>query len=176
MKKIMIILIFLILISTVFLTTGSAKQISDINTKNLTIYSLLSYDNNPPNPPIINGPTSGKIKETYEYVFTLIDQDDDYLTKLLIDWGDGTTTEECWTCGGQLQKNGTEYVVEHTWRKTGSYSIKAKVWDTQNAESDWSEPFSVSMPKNKPIKIMMLIEELEPFQKIFILLKNLLKY
>ncbi|MFO7677856.1 MAG: hypothetical protein R6V50_05700 [Thermoplasmatota archaeon] len=114
----------------------------------LPVFSIIATtDNNPPYPPIIEGPNSGRIGETYTYYFTLIDPDDDDLIRLLIEWGDGTTTDECWTCGGQLKKNGTIYEVEHRWRKTGTYPIKAKVWDSQNFESDWSESFIVSMPR-----------------------------
>ncbi len=147
----------------------------------IPVFSIIAVadENNPPNPPFIEGPMSGKIKETYSYNFTLIDPDDDYLTRLLIDWGDGTTTDECWTCGGQLQKNGTKYKVEHTWRKTGNYPIKAKVWDTQNSESNWSEPFIVSMPKSKMLTIItnpLLTRFLEKFpflEKIFFIIKEI---
>ena len=33
--------------------------------------TIVTANNNPPNPPVIEGPTSGEIKETYIYNFTV---------------------------------------------------------------------------------------------------------
>jgi len=137
------------------------------------VFSIIAAaDNHQPNPPVIEGPRNGKTKGTYTYYFTITDPDDDYLIKLSIDWGDGTNTTECWTCSGQPQENGTRYPVEHSWIKTGDYQIKAKVWDTHNLESDWSEPYGVSIPKSKiltrfPSQILLKFLEQFQFLKFF---------
>jgi len=39
--------------------------------------------------------------------------------------------------------------VSHTWEKRGSYEIKVKAKDVNGAESQWSDPLSVTMPRSK---------------------------
>jgi hypothetical protein len=41
----------------------------------------------------------------------------------------------------------------HNWTERGIYNIKVKARDMYGAESEWSEPLVVSMPKNKSIDI-----------------------
>jgi len=110
--------------------------------------TIVAANNNPPDPPVIEGPTSGKINEIYIYNFTVTDPDeDDKLLSLEIDWGDGTQTE---TCGcGILWENGETLQIEHRWKKAGSYEVSARAADVYNYWSEWADPFSVSMPKNK---------------------------
>jgi hypothetical protein len=118
--------------------------------------NLTSKDNQKPNPPVITGPLSGKIRQVYGYNFTLTDPDGDGLIQILIEWGgtgDGNTTFICWICEGSGPKpNGTIFVANHSWTTTGHYTIRAKVWDTQLNESDWGT-LSVTMPYsyNKPM-------------------------
>lgn len=97
--------------------------------------------NNPPDPPVINGPTSGSTGRMYVFNVTVTDQDDDILQSLKIDFGDGTTHVilSNWYSGDTIQ-------VSYKWRKTGSYMIKAKVQDINGAWSDWGY-HSMSIPK-----------------------------
>jgi outer membrane protein assembly factor BamB len=100
--------------------------------------------NNPPNKPIINGPTSGKIDNSYTYTFSGTDEDNDQLN-YYIDWGDGTNT------GWKGPYNSGQTTSEsHIWTSQGSYTIKAKAKDEQGLESDWTS-LEVSMPKQKMI-------------------------
>ena len=39
--------------------------------------------------------------------------------------------------------------ASHIWNAKGTYSIKVKAKDINGAESDWSDPLAVIMPKNK---------------------------
>ena len=109
-----------------------------------------SNENTPPNPPEISGPASGKIKKEYNYSFLLTDPDGDSLSKIRIEWGGlgtGNITEICWTCTTEGPKlNGTLFVMQHDWKRSGEYSIRAKVWDIHNLESNWSEPMPITMP------------------------------
>ena len=95
----------------------------------------------PPNAPIIDGPTSGKAGTTYSYTFVSEDPDGDDV-KYFIDWGDDNTE---WT---DYYNSGEEVTVSHTWSKEGTYEIKAKAKDIYGAESDWGT-LPVTMPVNK---------------------------
>jgi hypothetical protein len=106
----------------------------------------INMDNTPPNPPVIDGPKSGDIKEYYVYYFTLTDPDEeDYLSKLEVDFGDGVIVEDC-GCNVPWE-NGITVEVENMWKKSGDYEIKARVADVYNYWSEWSEPYPVSMPR-----------------------------
>lgn len=137
-KKMINISLFLSIISLVLTIITSANTI------------VINNDNTPPNPPEITGPTSGKIREYYTYYVTLTDPDeDDYLSKLEIDFGDGVLVEEC-GCNRPWE-NGEVLEVQNMWKKTGTYEVKGRVMDVHGAWSDWSDPLSVTMPRNKMI-------------------------
>jgi hypothetical protein len=85
------------------------------------------------------------------------------------DWGDGTTSE--WL--GPFN-SGVTMSVNHSWSTKGTYQIRAKAKDTNGAESNWSDPFSVTMPQNNNymfsfIENMKLILE-RWFPRLFLLL------
>ena len=136
--KIVIFLVLMIFFSANFMMIGNANI---INSK---------MDNNPPNPPEIDGPVMGKIKETYNYNITVTDPDeDDYLLKLEVDFGDGIVQEDC-GCGRPWE-NGKTIEMWHSWKKEGRYEIKARVADVNNYWSNWSEPYVINMPKTKSV-------------------------
>lgn len=110
---------------------------------NLTIQTII-YENIPPEKPVVNGPTDGKIDEVYEYTFSSTDPNNDDIY-FYIDWGDGELEE--WI---GLYKSGEELTLNHTWTQKGRYTIKVKAKDTYSAESEW-ETLSISMQKSKPI-------------------------
>jgi hypothetical protein len=115
---------------------------------NANIISVIANYNNPPNPPLIDGPITGKIGEKYVYYITLTDPDeDDHFWKLEVDFGNEVITEEC--SGGDCKPwdNGETIQIEYSWTKSGTYDIKARVMDVYGAWSNWSEPFRVIMPK-----------------------------
>jgi len=107
-------------------------------------------NNNPPNPPKIEGPLSGKIGKTYVYNITLTDPDeDDQMFFLEVDFGKGIEYEDC-GCGRSWQ-NGTVLELPCQWKNVGNYRITARVQDGSGEWSEWSDPLFVSMPKNKKI-------------------------
>jgi hypothetical protein len=96
--------------------------------------------NEPPTKPDIYGPPSGPPGKNLCWAFDSDDPDENQI-KYIIEWGDGKSTE-------------TDYstiAVEayHTYEERGGYTIKAKAIDTHGAESDWSDPFTVSIKKSK---------------------------
>jgi hypothetical protein len=126
-------------------------------TINLTI---IVSANEPPNPPIITGPTIGNIKEPYIYNITLTDPDlDDVMLNLEVNFGDGTAHIDC-GCG-QAWQNGTIITVHHTWKKSGEYGILARVQDVSGEWSKWSKPLAISMSKNKSNVNLFLVKFIE---------------
>ncbi|MFA5101741.1 MAG: right-handed parallel beta-helix repeat-containing protein [Candidatus Thermoplasmatota archaeon] len=108
------------------------------------MYHYYNGTHNPPDAPLISGPTSGKIEQKYD--FTIILQNSRFeCLYYYIDWGDGT--HEKWvgpyTTGEVLH-------VNHTWYDIGSFLIKAKVKDIFNEESAWSDPCTIVISQEPP--------------------------
>ncbi|UCB58446.1 MAG: PQQ-binding-like beta-propeller repeat protein, partial [Thermoplasmatales archaeon] len=120
--------------------------------------------NNPPDKPVITGPTTGGTGKEYNFTFSATDPDEDNIY-YFIEWGDDTTS-------GWLgwYNSGEEITVSHTWSEPGTYNIKAKVKDYLDVESDWST-FKVSMPKHRMTN-SFLIKFKEDYFHIFQLVKH----
>jgi hypothetical protein len=104
--------------------------------------------NRPPREPARpEGPRVSFTGRDSEYTAVTIDADDNDLY-YLFDWGDGTFSE--WL--GPLP-SGEPITVQHNWTERGSYEIRVKAMDTAQAESDWSEPLAVVVPKTKDISV-----------------------
>lgn len=101
-----------------------------------------SQTNQPPTNPTINGPTNGKAGIEYTYHFNAIDPDNDQIY-YYIDWGDNQQEE--WI--GPYPSN-QEITLTHIWNEEGNYVIKAKVKDTHDVESDWTQ-LAITMPTNQ---------------------------
>ena len=142
MQKIVGILIVMLLISIAVPSLGMENvQIND---------KVLVNVNSPPNPPIIEGPSSGKIRQSYEYSFTLTDPDiDDFLTTLEINFGEVENEVLAFHCADLPWYNGTIINVDHTWREAGEFEIIARSSDSFGEWSEWSDSFMVSLPRFK---------------------------
>jgi len=108
--------------------------------------SVVISENSAPMKPTLSGPTNGKIHMAYTYSAIGSDPDGDDLY-FFFDWGDGTNSGWIGMYG-----SGQTASVTHTWTVAGSYPIKVKVKDVSGAESIWSDPLHVSMPKNQDYK------------------------
>ncbi len=106
----------------------------------------------PPETPIINGPTSGMPGEEYTYCISpVVDPEEDQIY-VLWDWDDGTNT----TWQGPYP-SGTEVCETHTWTETGTYNIKAKLKDENNAESGWGT-LEVGIPRPRAMYNSIFLE------------------
>ena len=124
----------------------------------------------PPNPPVITGPTQGKIKVETDYNFTATDPDNDEVY-YFVDWGDKTNTS--WI---GPYPSGDLVTESHTWSKKGAYTIKAKAKDAAGAESDWGTlPITVPYSLNLPA-LSFWMQLFERFTQAFPLLRHLLGY
>ena len=112
---------------------------------------------NPDKPNRPSGPSSGKLKETYTYSSETEDSDLDDVF-YLFEWGDGTNS-------GWLgpYTSGVECTSQHIWSKKGDYQIKVKARDRLYAESPWSDPLIVTMPRNRTTYNSLFIWFLERF-------------
>jgi len=99
--------------------------------------------NNIPDKPSINGPTSGKKGETLTFIAVTIDADEDKIY-YMFDWGDGKNS------GWLGPKNtGEEITASHAWLNEDNYIVKVRAKDEHGALSEWSDPLSVSIPRNR---------------------------
>jgi len=105
--------------------------------------ALMELNAEPEKPDAPNGPLSGKVGEYYDYTVSTVDADGDMLY-YLFDWGDGT--ENDWVGPYNSDEVCT---VSHSWPERGEFEIKVKAKDEYGLESEWADPISVSMPKNK---------------------------
>jgi hypothetical protein len=101
--------------------------------------------NQPPESPIISGPTNGNPGIDYEYDFSnCIDPNDDDMT-YFVDWGDGKFSE------GSIE-SGSDFTLSHNWSEEGEFAIKANLTDVFGAEGNFST-FNVNIPRSKIFQI-----------------------
>jgi hypothetical protein len=104
--------------------------------------TLLPIPNQSPYSPEISGPPSGKPGASYEFTIVTTDPEEDNVY-YNIDWGDGNTE----TIGPYV--SGEEVTATHSWSNEGTYIIKANAEDVFSDESEWSEEFEISIPRNR---------------------------
>jgi hypothetical protein len=111
-----------------------------------SIWDFTTITNDPPNVPIITGPTSGDMGSEYDYTFITTDPDGNKVY-YYIEWGDGNVEE--WI---GLYDSGEEVTIGHTWLDQGEYTIRAKAKDIYDTESDWSTlDVKIIHPPDAPI-------------------------
>ena len=115
---------------------------------------------NPPDKPTINGPTSGNIGDIYTYFATTTDPDGEQVY-YMFDWGDGLNTS--WRGPYSSGETGQ---AKHAWTEKGSYSISVKAKDVNGAESEWSDPLEVTIPRDKATSNVLFWRLFAQFQKL----------
>jgi hypothetical protein len=111
-----------------------------------TVPPINSVTNNPPNPPLIEGPTTGETRTIYFFNITVTDPDEDPLVLLEVDFGDGSDVFQDCGCGGTWS-SGKVLMVEHQWKKKGTFALKARVQDGYGLWSDWGT-LDISLSKS----------------------------
>ncbi|KYK31366.1 MAG: hypothetical protein AYK22_02485 [Thermoplasmatales archaeon SG8-52-3] len=133
-----------------------------------TIATIEEDINYPPTIPIIEGPQNGKIGQEYTYCIpSIIDPDGDDIY-VYWDWGDGTNSD--WI-GPYM--NGEQICKNHSWEKTGEFTIKAKLKDEYGLESDWGY-LDISMPKSRLFNYLFIVKFFERFFNHFPILIKIL--
>jgi rhodanese-related sulfurtransferase len=101
-----------------------------------------TIENQPPNPPEIQGPSKGKPGEKQQYTISTIDPEDNKIF-YYINWSDGTNTTYT---GPHI--SGEEININHTWSDRGNYIINVTSWDYYQAKSDFTT-YEVKISKTK---------------------------
>jgi len=101
--------------------------------------AFIEVQNQPPEIPRVDGPTTGNVGTSYEYAFVSSDSNGDAVF-YYIDWGDNTTSG--WV--GPVP-SGVALKQNHSWVERGVYIVKAKAKDIHGAESSWSSPFRMTV-------------------------------
>jgi len=122
----------------------------------------------PEKPDAPEGSASGKINEEYTYTSFTTDPDEDELY-YLFDWGNGEYS-------GWIgpYNSGQTSEASYAWTEKGDYEIKVKAKDDHGVQSEWSDPFPISMPKTKQLSRPLFFDFFERFPLFFPTLKNLL--
>ena len=126
--------------------------------KNISAYQ-------PPDIPVIQGPSKGKVGVEYTFYISTRDPNDDDVY-YLISWGDDINSD--WL--GPFQ-SGEEISVSHTWAEEGTFKIRARAKDTFGCIGEWSE-ISITVPRNRAAKNPFL-ELLENHPVLYQLLQRL---
>jgi len=144
-----------------------AGRTGDMNDKNADGYMLKvsSFHNQRPNKPDMPvGPSKGKTGRDYTFSTNAVTDPDGDTIQLMWDWGDGNYSELLDT---------TE--ATYTWSYEDNFEVRVMAIDENGGESDWSDPLSISMPKNKPYINAPFLRFLENHPYMFPLLRQLLK-
>jgi len=123
-------------------------------------------NNQPPEKPIIDGPSQVKIKTDVTFTFQANDPDLNPIS-FFISWGDGTNNQTIDYMSGMAVS------FTHRWTTKGTYTIQAKAIDTFGLESGWAT-FVVKAPMSSEPPHFPFIEWLlERFPNVFPLLRYL---
>jgi len=109
------------------------------------------YDNQgPKRPDRPVGPTTGEAGIEYEYTVTTTDPEGDDVY-YLVNWDDSVNLDKYGP-----YPSGATATVKHVWEKEGNYNMQVLARDTYGWQSDWSDPLSVTMPRNRAINTPFL--------------------
>jgi len=115
-----------------------------------------------------DGPTTGKTRQSQTYITSTVDPNDDDVSYGW-DW-DGDDFVDEWT---DFNPSGTPVSTSHTWDAEYIGEIKVKAKNTNDDESPWSDPLSVSIPKTKLHFNTPLLNFLENHPDVFYTLRLL---
>jgi hypothetical protein len=106
----------------------------------------------PGKPTVPSGQTQGKPGTSYPYTTQAIDPTADKV-EYGWDWdGDGSVDQ--WDDNnGNYYPSNVPISTQHAWSAQGTYNIKVKARDISGSEGVWSDPLTVTMPKNNPYSI-----------------------
>jgi hypothetical protein len=143
--------------SSNFLVSGYTESFGSGDYDVWLLKLMITENSIPYTPSRPMGPSSGNIDEEYTYTTSTIDPDGDQLF-YLFDWGDGHTS--FWY--GPYD-SGEECSASNIWFDRGTFEIRVKAQDVHGAESEWSDPLVVSMPRNYIFKSTVLMRLFEIF-------------
>ena len=136
---------------------------------------LPEIKHNPPSSPPTKpskpkGPRLIRFDAYHEFSSSATDPENNQVY-ILFDWGDGTSS-------GWLgpYDSGEKVNAIHKWTKKGTFQIRAKAKDVTDAQSDWSDPLSVTMLKDKYMNKGIIFNFLNKYKIFNNFMKVLYKY
>ncbi|KYK20597.1 hypothetical protein AYK24_09965 [Thermoplasmatales archaeon SG8-52-4] len=129
---------------------------------------IAEESNAPLKPSTPNGPSSGKIGNSYTYTSSTTDPDGDKISYKW-DWGDGTFSD--WS---NPIDSGSMTSASKSWTTEGEFEIRVAAKDTHGKVSDWSNPLIVTMPRTKAINNPIL-DFLQSHPNLFPILQFILQ-
>lgn len=129
---------------------------------------LIASENTAPSTATIKGSKSGKANKLYTYKFNSSDPENDDLYYLIL-WGDEDI--ENWI---GPYNSGEELELSHAWSEKESYTIKVKVKDIFDEESDWAS-LNIVMTKSKFFNLNIFERFLHRYPLLCSLIKLLLE-
>ncbi len=107
-------------------------------------FAKIQESNNPPSPPNITGPTSGKVGMKYDFNFVSIDPEGNDIW-YYVQWDDNSNRK--WD---GPYSSGTEITRTYRWMKRGAHTIKAKAMDWYADEGKTSEfEIKITIPRTR---------------------------
>jgi hypothetical protein len=113
------------------------------------LIKIKQFDNNPPEKPDTpDGTKRGEPNEEYTFSTSSSDAEGDAIFYMW-DWGDGNFSDWLET-----------KEASHTWTTEDNFKIKVMAKDIHSGESEWSDPFVFSTPKDKAISTPLFLQKL----------------
>ena len=113
--------------------------------------------NDPPEAPVIDGPTEGKINKNYDFEFVSTDPDSNPIS-YYVNWGDGTNSG--WTMD---VNTGESVTLSHKWTSVDDFTITARTKDTFGLESDTTSfEIKISNPRTRTSSHWMQLLDMFP--------------
>ena len=129
--------------------------------------------NQPPNQPTTpSGPTSGTAGNSYPYQTSATDPDGDKV-EYGWDWTGNGVADQWDNNGGSYYASGVPITTSHSWPMQGTYNVKVVAKDINGAQGPWSNPLTVTMPRNRIINTPSL-NFLQSHPNMFPILRQLL--
>jgi outer membrane protein assembly factor BamB len=120
------------------------------------LHAIGPLDPDAPSAPVIDGPTSGRIKKTYKFTFNStspLERDVYYY----INWDDHTATK--WA---GPYSSGEEVIINHSWSYKRTFTINARAKDSENLWGPCST-FEIKISNSKTTSNSLLFSFLERF-------------
>lgn len=102
----------------------------------------LSENTAPSKPDMPDGPSSGTVGEVLSFSSTGVDADGNQIW-YWFEWGDGEDTG--WL--GPFE-SGQACNASHSWQSKDDFELRVKIKDSEGAQSEWSDPLPISVPKS----------------------------
>ena len=121
----------------------------------------------PNTPAAPNGPNKGTPGKEYTYYASTTDPEEDDIS-YMFSWGDGTYSG--WI--GPVE-SGEQASAKKTWNSQGNYEVRVLAKDIHGKVSAWSDPLSVTMPRNRAVTSPFL-KFLQSYSNLFPILRYIL--